>query len=58
LVFVAFYNIRVLGAPFGSVSFFSSFLQNILDEDVHHVDMLLELADIQVAFGILYRYFT
>jgi hypothetical protein len=58
LVFVAFYDIRVLGAPFGSVSFFSSFLQDILDKDVHHADMLLELGDIQVALGILYWCFT
>jgi hypothetical protein len=32
-------DIRVLGAPFGSMSFSSSFLQEAIDEDVHHADM-------------------
>lgn len=51
-------DIRVLGAPFGSMLFSSSFLQDVVDEDVRHVYMLLELGDIQVIFRILYQCFT
>jgi hypothetical protein len=46
--------VKVLGVPFGSESFFSSFWQDSLDDDVHYVYMLPELGHIQIAFGILF----
>jgi len=36
------------------VFFFSSFLQEVLDEDVRHGDVLSKLRDVQVAFGIFF----
>jgi hypothetical protein len=47
-------NIKVLRVSFGLVAFSSSFLQGVLDEDVYHVDALLKLGDVHVAFGILF----
>jgi hypothetical protein len=47
-------NSRVLGVSFGFVAFFFSFLENVLDENVYHVDVLLKLGDVHVAFGILF----
>lgn len=49
-------SIRILGISFGS-SFFSFFLQEVLDEDVCHVDALLRSKDVQVAFGIFFLCF-
>lgn len=45
-------GIKVLDASFGFVFFISSFLQDALDEDVHHVDVLLKLGDVQIIFGM------
>ncbi len=47
MIFVALLidNIRILGIPFSYGSFFSSFLEKVLDEDVHHVDALPRLRD-------------
>jgi hypothetical protein len=45
-------GIKVLDTSFGSTFFTSSFLQDALDEDVHHVDVLLKLGDIQIVFGM------
>jgi hypothetical protein len=39
-------HIRVLGFPFGFVAFSSSFLQDVLDEDVCHVNALSKLGDV------------
>jgi hypothetical protein len=49
--------VKVLGVPFDSEFFFSSFLQDSLDEDVHYVDMLLELGHIQIAFEMCFWMF-
>jgi hypothetical protein len=46
-------DIRFLGVLVGFGSFSSSILQKALGEDVHHVDVLLKLWDIQV----MYRFF-
>jgi hypothetical protein len=46
-------DIKILGIPFGSNSFFLSFLQKVLDENVRHANALPKLGDVQVAFGIL-----
>jgi hypothetical protein len=45
---------EILGVLFGFGSFFSSFLQEVLDEDVRHGDVLSKLGDVQVTFGILF----
>ncbi len=44
----------VMGFPFGYMLFSSSILQDVLDEDVHHVDVLPRLGDVHVAFKILF----
>jgi 2-hydroxy-3-keto-5-methylthiopentenyl-1-phosphate phosphatase len=36
-------DIKVLGVPFGMASFISSFLQNVLNKNVHHVNALSKL---------------
>ncbi len=41
----SFYNIEVLGVPFGFVSFSFSFLKDVLDENVHHANVFLRLGD-------------
>jgi hypothetical protein len=43
-------DIKILGVPFGFASFISSFLQDVLNEDVHHVNALSKLKDVQVIF--------
>jgi hypothetical protein len=48
----------VMGFRFGFELFFSSILQDALNEDVHHVDVLSRLGDVHVAFGILFQCFT
>jgi hypothetical protein len=45
-------GIKVLDTLFGSIFFTSSFLQDALDEDVHHVDVFLRLGDVQIVFGM------
>jgi hypothetical protein len=47
-------NIKILGIPFGFDYFSLSFLQKALNENVHHVDELLRLRDVHIAFGILF----
>lgn len=47
-------NIKVLGIPFGSPSFAFFFIQYALDDNVCHVEALLSLRNILVAFGILF----
>ncbi len=46
-------KIRVLGVPLGTSSFISSLIKNVLLKDVHHVDLLPKIGDVQMAFGIL-----
>jgi hypothetical protein len=50
-------GIRVLGVPLESHSFTSSFFQDVLDDDVQHINAFLILGDVQVAFGIFIRCF-
>jgi hypothetical protein len=50
--------IRILGIPFGSNSFFSSSLREVLDENVHHVDLRKKLRDVQVPFKISFWCFV
>jgi len=50
-------GIRILGVPLDISSFISSFIKNALLKDVHHVDLLLKMDDVQVAFGIITHYF-
>jgi hypothetical protein len=47
-------GIKVFGVPLKS----TSFLQDVLDEDVCHLNALLKLEDVQVAFGIFSQCFT
>jgi hypothetical protein len=51
-------GIVILGVPFGYTSFTSSFLQEVLIEDVWHANVFPRLKDVQVAFGILFRCFS
>jgi hypothetical protein len=51
-------GIKVLGVPFGSLVFTSSFLQDSLDKDVQHARTFLRLRDILVAFGVLSQCFA
>jgi hypothetical protein len=39
-------GIRVLGVPFGLFAFASFFIQEVLDEDVWHVQLFLPLKDV------------
>jgi hypothetical protein len=41
-----------LGVPLGTPSFTLSFIKDALVKDVQHVDLLLKMGDVQVAFGI------
>jgi len=43
-------GIRVLGVPLGTSSFTSSFIKDVVLEDVQHVGFLLIMGDVQVAF--------
>ncbi len=45
-------GIRVLGVPLGISSFTSSFIKDVLLEDVRHVGLLLIMGDVYIAFGI------
>jgi hypothetical protein len=51
-------GIKVLGVPLESFSFTSFFFQDILDDDVQHIDVFLRLGDVQVAFGIFIHCFA
>ncbi len=44
-------EIRIFGVPMGTSSFTSFFIKYFLLNDVQHVDILLKLGDVQVAFG-------
>jgi hypothetical protein len=46
-----------LGVSLGISSFTSSFIKDDLLKDVQHVDLLLRMGDVQVAFGIIIHYF-
>ncbi len=50
-------GIRVLGVPLDSFSFTSSFFQDVLDDDVQHIDAFLRLGDVQMTFGIFIHCF-
>jgi hypothetical protein len=41
-----------LGVPLGSFSFISFFFQDVLNDDVQHIDAIPKLGDVHVAFGI------
>jgi hypothetical protein len=41
-----FNGIKVLGVPFGYMFFTSSFLQDTLEENVCHIDMISTLRDV------------
>jgi len=47
----------VLGTSFGFVYLTSSFLQDVLDEDIWHVNVLARLGDVQIAFGNFFLMF-
>jgi hypothetical protein len=47
-------GIKILNIMFGFLSFFSSFLYDVLDENVCHAKALLKLGDVQVTFWILF----
>ncbi len=53
-----FEKIRVLGVSLGTLTFTSSFIKYALLEDVRHVDLLLKMGDVQMAFGILTHCFV
>jgi hypothetical protein len=41
-----------------TLSFTSSFFQDVLDDDAQHIDVFLRLGGVQVTFGIFIRCFT
>ncbi len=47
----------VLGVPLGSFSITCFFFHDVVNDDVQHIDALLRLGDVQVAFGIVVRCF-
>jgi hypothetical protein len=47
-----------LGVPLGISSFTSSFIKNVLLEDVRHVDLSPKMGDVQVGFGIIIHCFV
>jgi hypothetical protein len=51
-------GIRILGVPFGFVFFTSSFMKEALGKDVRHANVFLNLGDVYVTFGILFRCFA
>ncbi len=46
-------GIKVLGVPLGTITFTSSFIKKTLQKYARHVDLLLRMGDVQVAFVIL-----
>jgi hypothetical protein len=50
-------GIRVLGVPFSTTSFASTFIKNALVKDIQHVNLLPIMGDVQVAFRIPTHYF-
>jgi hypothetical protein len=51
-------GIRVLGIPLGISLFTSSFIKDALLKDVQHVDFLLKMDDVHIAFGIITHCFV
>jgi hypothetical protein len=51
-------GIMGLGVPLGISSFTSSFIKDVLLEDVQHVDLLRRMGNVQVVFGILIHCFV
>jgi hypothetical protein len=39
-------RIRILGVPLGTSSFTSSFIKDVMVENVQHVDLLLRMGDV------------
>jgi len=50
-------NIKILGIPVIFISFSLSFLQDTFDKDVHHVDALPRLGDVQITFEVPFSMF-
>jgi len=48
---------EVLGVLLDTLTFTSSFIKDSLQEDAGHVDLLIRMGDVQVAFGILIHCF-
>jgi hypothetical protein len=46
-------GLRILGVPVGSQDFASHFLDEVLSQDMMHIDNIPLLGDTQVALGIL-----
>jgi hypothetical protein len=49
-------GIKILGVPLGTSSFALSFIKYVMSKDVH-VDLLLRMGDVHVAFVILIHCF-
>jgi hypothetical protein len=43
-------GIRILGVPLGITSFTSTFIKNVMLEDVRHVNLFPRMGDVQIAF--------
>jgi len=48
---------KVLGVLLDTLTFTSSFIKDPLQKDAWHVDLLIKMGDVQVAFGILIHCF-
>jgi hypothetical protein len=51
-------GIKILGVLLGTSSFTSSFIKDVLLEDVQHVDLISKMGEVQVAFGIFIHCFV
>jgi hypothetical protein len=49
---------KELGVPLGISSFTSSFIKNVLLENVQHADLFPRMEDVQVVFGIITHCFV
>jgi hypothetical protein len=47
-----------LGVPLGTLTFTSSFIKDVFQKDVQHVDIYPIMEDVHVAFGILTHCFV
>ncbi len=47
-----------MGVSLDTLIFISSFIKNVLLEDVRHVDLLFRMGDVKVTFGIVTCYFV
>jgi hypothetical protein len=43
---------RVLGVPFGTLIYTSSFIKDAMLKNVQHVDLFFRMGDVQITFGI------